>query len=211
MRRALVLAGLSMLLAACGSFSPASTVQRVPSTTHPAAPARFYPPANVTARPLGPRQGILNVRRGTLVRPRNLGVRAFVDNRRGFALADLPNGETYPAETVNGGRKWRINGPVFHIPAANGAAAVALAGAAPPRTYFAFGGGSVVDLSTDGGRHWWVADLGEDVIAVVPGPGPHQLVAVVQNESPNGSKVATVAYGSTDGGRHWRRTERFAY
>jgi hypothetical protein len=191
-------------LVGCGSSSPA------PTTHHAVKPAFAYP-TTVTARPLGPRQGVVNVSRGTVVPSSELGMRVFVDAERGFALAELHSGETYPAATVDGGKRWRIDGPVFHIPAANGAAEVALAGAAPPRTYFAFGGGSVVDLSTDGGRHWWVAVLGEDVIGVLPGPGPKRLVAAVQNESSNGSKVATVVYGSTDGGRHWHRTDRFAY
>lgn len=193
-----------MMASGCGSSSP-------PSTPHRAVRTAFSYPTTVTARPLRARQGVVNVRRGTVVPLKDLTTRAFVNRDRGFALANLPNGETYPAATGDGGRKWRIDGPVFHIPAANGAAVVALAGAAPPRTYFAFGGGSVVDLTTDGGTHWWVALLGEDVIAVVPGPGPRQLVAVAQNQSPNGSKVATVVYGSTDGGLHWHRTHSFAY
>jgi hypothetical protein len=197
--------GMSLLgaaLSGCGSSAPTST-------THRAAAAKVSPPETVTARPLGPRQGILTIRRGTVVRSNDLSVRVFLDGRRGFALADLEHGETYPAATVDGGKTWRIDGPVFHIPAANGPAVVTLVGAARPRTYFAFGGGgSVVDLTTDGGVHWWSAFLGDDVLSVVPGTNPHHLIAVVQNGGP---KVATVVYISTDGGRHWRRSDHYAY
>ena len=165
----------------------------------------YSSPKEVTARPLGPREGMINIRRGTSVRSSDLGVAAFVDGRRGFALADLSNGETYPAATDDGGKTWRIDGPVFHIPAANGAAVVTQAGAARPRTYYAFGEGSVVDLTTDGGAHWWLALLGEDVVSVVPGFNPHHLIAVVQDSHGHSrSKVATLVYLSKDGGRHWR-------
>jgi photosystem II stability/assembly factor-like uncharacterized protein len=140
----------------------------------------------------------------------DLGLRVFVDANRGFSLAELRNGETYPAQTLDGGRKWRIDGPVFHIPAANGAAVVTQAGAARPETYFAFGGGSVVDVTTDAGRHWWIAALGEDVLSIVPGTSPHHLIAVAQDSlDASTSRVATVVYRSRDGGRHWHRTDRF--
>jgi photosystem II stability/assembly factor-like uncharacterized protein len=151
----------------------------------------------------------VNVRRGTLVRSNDLGVRVFVDARRGFALADLRNGETYPAATLDGGKNWRIDGPVFHIPAANGAAVVTQVGAARPSTYFAFGGGSVVDVSSDAGHHWHIATLGENILSVVPGTSPHHLIAVSQVFLGNTStRVAEVLYLSADGGRHWHRTDR---
>jgi photosystem II stability/assembly factor-like uncharacterized protein len=153
----------------------------------------------------------VNVRRGTPVPPADLGVRVFVDANRGFSLADLRNGETYPAQTVDGGRTWRIDGPVFHVPAANGAAVVTQAGAAPPDTYFAFGGGSVVDVTTDAGRHWWIAPLGEDILGVVPGTSPQHLIAVVHDSGGTStSKLTTVVYLSPDGGRHWHRIDSFA-
>jgi hypothetical protein len=188
----------------CASTTPAST-------THRAASVHPLTRKSITATPLVPEPGVLNIRRGTQVRSRDLGVRAFVNGKRGFALAGLRNGETYPAATVDGGRKWRIDGPVFHIPAANAAATVTQAGAAWPDTYFAFGFGSVVDVTTDGGVHWWVAGLGDDVLAVVPGIAPHHLIAVVQNFlGSNTTKVARLVYVSPDGGRHWHLANRFA-
>ena len=138
-----------------------------------------------------------------------LGVRVFVDARRGFALANLASGEIYPASTTDGGKRWRINGPLFYIPAADAPAFVSQVGAAPPGTYFAFGGGSVVDLTTDSGVHWYRAFLGEDVLSVVPGTKAHHLIAIVQDGS-GGTRVISVVYLSTDGGRHWHRTNRFA-
>jgi hypothetical protein len=207
MREAVLLAGLTgcLMSTACGSSSPAPTTRR-PATSH------FLSPARVTALALGPRQGVVSVRRGTLVRSSDLSVRVFVDARHGFALADLRNGETYPAATVDGGKRWRIDGPVFHIPAANGAAVVTQVGAVRPNSYFAFGGGSVVDATTDAGHHWWVASLGENVLLVVPGTSPHHLIAVSQIFlGKNSTRVAEVLYLSRDGGRHWDRTDHAAY
>lgn len=137
--------------------------------------------------------------RGTLVRP--FGDRVFSDARHGFALAGRGQAQ-YPARTLDGGRTWRIDGPQFHVDAADGAEAVGSVGVAGPRTLFAYGS-SVVDVTTDGGRVWWETFLGELVVAVVPGVG-HDLVAYVQQPSGRGSAASTWQYVSSDGGRHWR-------
>lgn len=165
--------------------------------------------AVVMAKPLRPQHG--TVPRGTHVPPKDLGERLYVNGSRGFALAFM-RGDTYPAVTRNGGRAWKVAGPVFFTTAADAPAAVTLIGAVQPETYLAFGGGSVVDLSTDAGKHWWTADLGDDVLSVAPGSKPYHLIAVVQDFLGSGSsKVHTVVYVSTDGGHDWRATTGFAY
>jgi hypothetical protein len=130
----------------------------------------------------------------------------FADATHGFGLANLANGETFPARTMDGVTRWQINGPVFHVPAADGAGGVSYTGRAGPRTYFAYGS-SVIDVTTDGGESWWQTFLGELVLSVV---AHHQaLVAVVQQQASATSeslRSVTWVYVSRDGGRHWRYT-----
>src|SRR6185312_14267521 len=131
-----------------------------------AAPAA--PPKQIAAKRLHARADA--VARGTKVRDSALfGVRTFWNARDGFALADVRQAQ-YPARTTDGGRTWRIDGPQFHVNAADAPEAVGFVGMAGPRRLFAYGA-SVVDASTDGGRTWWEAFLGDLVVAVVPGPG----------------------------------------
>lgn len=117
--------------------------------------------------------------------------------------------ETFPARTADGGRTWTINGPEFHVDAADGAEAVSYVGITSRSTAFAYGS-SVVDVSTDSGHTWWEAALGEMVTAVVP--GAHGLVAFVQESISNKhfNPIVTWQYVSTDGGRHWRYSTSFA-
>ena len=137
--------------------------------------------------------------RGKVVSPSSLGVRVFVDGRHGFALANLRRFDAdYPAATVDGGRTWRVDGPHFHVAAANAPAVVTQVGAGGRSTYFAYGGpggGNSVVVSTDRGQHWWRAFLAGQVPAVVYSGG--ELVAFTNLPGPG-------AYVSADGGRHWR-------
>ena len=148
------------------------------------------------------------LKRSTRVPAREVDAQVFADATHGFGLANLANGETFPARTTDGGTRWQINGPVFHVPAANGAAGVSYTGRAGTRTYFAYGS-SVVDVTTDVGKSWWQAFLGELVLSVV---GHQQaLVAVVQQQAPTTSeslKSVTWVYVSRDGGRHWRYNDQ---
>ena len=195
---------LAASLSGCGSSRQTpSESDNVTRPNNPNVRAGSQLATTITAWPLSPRPGSLA--RGTRVPNRGIGERAFINARRGFALADLPKGsaDTYPVATTDGGRTWRIDGPLFYIPAAQAPAAVEFVGVAPPQTYFAFGGGgSVVDISTDGGKHWRSAFLG-DMLAVVPSsnsPGTHLIAAV---EGFHGSRIETHAYATDDGGRHW--------
>ena len=95
--------------------------------------------------------------------------RVFADARHGFALAATQQAQ-YPASTTDGGRVWRIDGPALHVNAAQAPLVVLQASVANAHTFFAWGGpggGQVVDVTNDGGRHWWRAVLGEVVLAVV--------------------------------------------
>jgi len=57
---------------------------------------------SVTGRLMGPRTGVVNLRRGTRLRSQEIGMRVFVDTRQGFALAHVPNGEAYKQDSDRG-------------------------------------------------------------------------------------------------------------
>jgi hypothetical protein len=160
----------------------------------------------VTARRLRPRTNA--VPRGSVISDAALfGARVFANATDGFALAD--DGEAqYSAVTSDGGQTWRIDGPQFHVDAADAPEGVGAVGIAGRRTYFAYGS-SVVDVTTDVGRTWWETFLGELVMAVVPGPR-HDLIAYVQQSVSNSrvNPAVTWQYVSRDGGRHWRYSSR---
>jgi hypothetical protein len=168
--------------------------------TRAASAAPPTPPAKITARALKPRPHTL--RSGTAVRSSDLvGVRVFPNATHGFALANV-NDAQYPAATVDGGKTWRTDGPVLHENAAQAPLSVVDVGAANKHTFFAFGGGQVVDVTSDAGKHWWQAFLGDGVLSVVA--YGNRLVAVVQNAAGSDDTAQTVVYVSRDGGHHWR-------
>jgi hypothetical protein len=164
--------------------------------------ATIAPPQPLTARRLHPRANALP--RGTIVSDAALfGQRAFANAKTGFALAN-GNQAQYPALTQDGGQTWRIDGPQFHVDAADGPEGVGYVGIRGPRTLFAYGS-SVVDVTTNGGRTWWETFMGELVTAVVPGLANHLVAYVQQSVSNSGVNPAiTWQYVSRDGGRHWR-------
>lgn len=168
------------------------------------------PPASVAATRL-PADTRPFSRPGTIVSSSDLGVRVFVNARDGFALAttSLGGGTTYPAATVNAGKTWRIDGPHFHVSAANAPDVVTQVGAASPTTYFAYGGpggAESVVVTSDGGKQWWRAYMPGIPEAVVYGAvgttGTRGLLAFVQSGP---SEIS--AYVSTDGGRRWSRRQ----
>jgi hypothetical protein len=179
------------------------------STTRATAAAAASPPKLITAHLItSSAHGVLKP--GKVVGSARLGVRVFPTASHGFALATVSN-VTYPAATVNGGRIWRIDGPPFHLPAAQAPLVVTQVGA-HKNTYFAWGGpggGMVADVSPDAGKHWWQASLGGIVLSVVATFNGH-LVASIQNPvGANGVQASNAVYVSKDGGRHWRLSTRF--
>jgi hypothetical protein len=141
---------------------------------------------------------------GTLVSSASLGQRVFSDATHGFALANT-GGAQYPAATTDGGATWKTDGPAFHVNAAQAPLSVTNIGAASRTKVFAYGGGQVVDATSDGGQRWYRALFNGLVMAVVRGFGG-RLVAFV-DASVNGRGV-TWQYVSRDGGRTWRYNPR---
>lgn len=187
--------------------NPRYTAALVPVAVKAVGP---IPPRLVTAGRLRPRAGPgPRERPGTVVTSSSLFTnRVFVNAMVGFALANGDNAQ-YPAVSTDGGRQWWIDGPQVHVDAADGPEAVEFVGITGPRTFFAYGS-SAVDVTTNGGRVWWEALLGEQVMAVVPGLAG-QLVAYVEQSVSNQhlSPAVTWQYDSHDGGRHWRYSTSF--
>lgn len=159
------------------------------------------PPAKVTGRLIRRQRGTAPA--GRRVPAAGVGQRVFVNARDGFALGGIGEAQ-YPAATTDGGATWKTTGPALHVNAAQGPLAVTTVGVVSRRTYFYYGAGTVVDSTGDGGKHWWRAFLGDDVLAVVPGAGGG-LVAIAQKAlGANTNKAVTWVYVSKDGGQVWR-------
>jgi hypothetical protein len=172
-------------------------------------PSATSPPATVSATALASTDtGPFYAHRGSLVRSSQLGIRSFVNAENGFALASVGQAQ-YPANTTDGGKTWRIDGPHFHKNAANAPNVITRTDVAGRSTYFAYagpGGGMMVVVSTDAGKHWWQAYLPGVPLTVEPTftSGKLALVTIVEN-----GPGQFLAYLSSDGGRHWRYHKGF--
>jgi hypothetical protein len=147
------------------------------------------------------------LRRGALVRSDFSGTRTFATRRDGFALGNLTvaeGGPMYPLATTDGGKTWRIAGPVVNVPAAQGGVGVAQSGVVDARTWFMCCGlNTVVDVTPDAGKHWWGASLPGEVINVFAGDDPHaRLIAIVRPFPAGHSGHRLWVYTSVDG-RRW--------
>jgi hypothetical protein len=140
--------------------------------------------------------------KGSRVRASSLSIRTFTDARHGFALADVGQAQ-YPAATADGGRTWRTNGPALHLDAAQAPLVVLSLGAASRTTIYAYGGGQVIDATTDGGRHWYRALFDGLSMSVTRNFRGH-LVGFVDGMPSGSSKGQTWQYVSKNGGRTWR-------
>jgi len=150
---------------------------------------------------MGPRSGYSHVKPGTRVPASAVSAQSFADSKDGFGLADVGY-ETVPARTVNGGETWSTDGPIFTVPAADGAEGVHYTGVAGDRTEFAYGS-SAVDITTNGGHTWWQSFLGELVVGVTF--QNDRLIAFVQQQTTaRAQQAVTWVYISKDGGEHWR-------
>ncbi|MGZ4188140.1 MAG: hypothetical protein ACXVUE_12870 [Solirubrobacteraceae bacterium] len=135
---------------------------------------------------------------GSAVRPGAVvGQRVFTDGKHGFALAS-PASADYPVATSDGGKTWKTDGPALHLHAAQGPLAVAFIGAASRKTLFAWGGGNVIDATSDGGKHWYRALFQGSPVAVVADFEGHLLAFVTPFTG-----AGTWQYLSKDGGRTW--------
>lgn len=197
---------VAVVLVAIGAWFAATSAASTPTapraTASPATSnAGPQPQLHLTARRLLPRHGALA--RGTLVRSSALFTNRVLANAQiGFAAATVGSAD-YPVRTKDGGRSWRIDGPQVHIDAADGPEAVGYVGVVGPHTFFTYGS-QVIDVTSDGGQHWWQTFPDGLVSAVVSNPRG-DLVAYVQQSVGNApmSPAVTWQYVSSDGGRNW--------
>lgn len=159
------------------------------------------------ARPLRSMSGSHPLRRGTRVGNDFSGTRTFATRRDGFALGNLTaseGGPMYPLATTDGGKTWRIAGLIVNVAAAQGGVDVREAGVVDARTWFMCCGlNTVVDVTTDAGKHWWAAFLPGEVVNVFAYDNPHaRLVALVRPFRTAHSRQRLWIYSSVDG-RRW--------
>lgn len=192
---AVALAG-ALALGACAvlMFEPVSS--RTSSRARPSFVAAGPRPPIRTSKPLRP---------GTVVPSAKVGVSVFADARHGFTVASMSGSETYPAATVDGGRTWRIDGPVLPALPSGGRAVISQPGIAGPRTYFVsegVGGITLVDVTTDAGKRWWRTLLPGGPVFV--GAYDGELTAIVANSTidrPDAQETFGAFHSKT--GRRW--------
>ena len=138
---------------------------------------------------------------GTTVRVHG-GRRVYVSARDGFTLVDVRGG-LVPARTTDAGKVWQVDGPSLYIPgAADSANTINNFDAQTPSLFYAYGGGNVVDITSDGGRVWRQAIFQGLQVGVLP--VQHGLLAYVEYFStahPHKSSIRR--FLTTNGGRDW--------
>jgi hypothetical protein len=161
--------------------------------------------ATLLAPPAGP--GILPP--GTSVRAADVGPRAASARGVIFGLADQSDlfGMSYPVVSTDSGAEWRIDGPRFSYPAAQGPSVTDSIGAWGRDIAWAWGhGGNFVKVTADGGRSWWSADFPFGVYGTSWRQG--RLQARVLGPQIAGGEFETFLYVSPDSGRTWQLLSR---
>jgi hypothetical protein len=133
------------------------------------------------------------------------GPRVLVTGTAGWKLAAGTQAQ-YAANTTDGGKTWRIASPALHVNAAQAPLVVTQLGASSAKVAYAFGGGQVADVTSDGGKHWYRTLFNGTVMAVVPGTGKQLLAFVDGGASASGPSAPTWQYVSKNGGRTWKLT-----
>jgi hypothetical protein len=122
-----------------------------------------------------------------------------------FALAvDVAdNAATYPAISTDAGARWQIDGPLFWVAAAQGGSGASRVGGLGSLGAYVWGpGGNAVRVTTDGGRHWWVAGFAWGVYSVSASKGVLRTVAFGGPARDRGYEEAFL-YVSHDSGLSW--------
>jgi hypothetical protein len=192
--RTMIATGVTTALAA-------TAVVAVGGAVGGATAAAPKPARTVKGSLIKPKRGTL--KQGTKVSTAILGPRVFLNRSDGWAMASGPEAQ-YAAATTDGGAIWTIASPALHVDAAQAPLAVTQLGASSSKIAYAFGGGQVADVTSDGGKHWYGALWDGTVAAVVPGFGSHQLLAFIDGgSSGSGPSGPTWQYVSKNGGRTW--------
>ena len=148
---------------------------------------------------------------GTLV-PNSDVVVAAVDHRQlrfGLATYSSAGDATYPALSTDAGITWRIEGPLFHVDALQGASVITNVGSLGADGAYYWGrGGNVVWVTTDGGSRWWLTGFSYGVDRVTASHGTLRTLAL--GARLKGGEIESFLYASNDSGRTWRLRGRLA-
>lgn len=148
---------------------------------------------------------------GALVPTSNVVVTA-ADNRQlrfGLATYSSAGDAAYPAISTDAGITWRIDGPLFHVDALQGASVITNLGSLGTDGAFYWGrGGNVVWVTTDGGSHWWLTGFSYGVNRVTAHHGTLRTVAL--GRQLKGGEIESFLYTSNDSGRTWELRGRLA-
>lgn len=190
------LASLGCALTGCGAVFLAGGAGAAASITSP--------PQTVTASAINVRQGTLPTG-SQILGSRVNARRTYFGNSFAIGLGRDREGAVYPVRTGNGGLSWHTGGPALFLPTADAPLAISTVTAATKTLQYAFGGGgSVVDVTRDGGPQWRGALFPGEVVAVVPGTATNELVAFV--DGGEGRSGPTWQYVTRNGGLSWTYT-----
>lgn len=123
--------------------------------------------------------------------------------RFGLAFLHIGPGETYPALSADSGVTWHVDGPLFHVNAAQASLVVGSTGTIELHgAYFWGQGGNIIWMTYDEGAHWWTLEFANSVDRVSAKKGV--LDAVVLGDQVKGGEFQGFLFVSTDSGRTWR-------
>ncbi len=147
---------------------------------------------------------------GTAVSGRHVTASVSDNSTLKFGLATFPSStQTYPVISINGGAAWKVDGPLFHVDALQGASVVSSSGVLPPHgAYFWGRGGNVIWITYDEGAHWWTVVFGAGVDDLSSRHG--RFEAVVFGSQVRATALQRFLYVSTDSGRTWRVRRQLA-
>jgi hypothetical protein len=144
--------------------------------------------------------------RGTAVKAADVTQRVSLGGavRAGLGDRGSLSGSVYPVLSTDGGRHWRIDGPLFYRAAADAPDVTTSLAALGHDTLMAWGsGGNFVKTSTDRGAHWYKADFPVGVYSARVASG--HLVVRAEGNPDRAGRFPTRRYSSYDGGRVWHR------
>ena len=147
---------------------------------------------------------------GTTVPDHDVTATVSDNGKLKFGLVTFPSStQTYPAISTNGGMTWRVDGPLFHVDAMQGASVVASSGVLRPHgSYFWGRGGNLIWTTHDEGAHWWTSAFGAGVDDLSTRNGT--LEAVVFGAQARAGALQRFLYVSTNSGKTWKFRRQFA-
>ena len=147
---------------------------------------------------------------GTAVPGHDVTAAVSDNSKLKFGLATFPSStQTYPAISTNGGTSWKVDGPMFHVDALQGASVVASSGVLPPHgAYFWARAGNLIWITYDEGAHWWNVVFGAGVDDLSSRHGTFE--AVVFGAQVRATALQRFLYVSSDSGKIWRVRRQLA-